>query len=85
MLIVLGVFAYAFIVLIEEAIGSLSGAAFIVGGIYLIAVAVLFLLRKRLFLNMFTNLFTGIIGGEDSADNWKKLLLMVVKNIRASL
>ena len=83
MLIVLGVFAYAFIVLIEEAIGSLSGAAFIVGGIYLIAVAVLFLLRKRLFLNMFTNLFTGIIGGEDSADNWKKLLLMVVKNIRA--
>ena len=54
MFIVLGVFAFAFIVLVGEAIGSLSGAAFIVGGVYLIAAIVLILLRKRVFLNMFS-------------------------------
>ena len=57
LLIVLGVFAFAFIVLLGEEIGSMSGAAFIVGGVYLIAVLVLVLLRKRLFVNMFSNLF----------------------------
>ena len=55
LLIVLGVFAFAFIVLLGEEIGSMSGAAFIVGGVYLIAVLVLVLLRKRLFVNMFSN------------------------------
>ena len=64
LLIVLGVFAFAFTVLISEAIGSMSGAAFIVGGVYLIALVILILLRKRLFLNMFTNLFSGIIEEE---------------------
>ena len=85
LLVVLGVFAFAFIVLIGEAIGSLSGAAFIVGGVYLIAVSVLILLRKRLFLNMFTNLFSGIIEKESPSDNWKTLLLMIVKNLRGNL
>ena len=86
LLVVLGIFAFAFIVLIGEAIGSLSGAAFIVGGVYLIAVSVLILLRKRLFLNMFTNLFSGIIEEESPSDNWKKtLLLMIIKNLRGNL
>lgn len=85
LLIVLGVFAYAFIVLIGEAIGSLSGAAFIVGGVYLVAVTVLFLLRKRLFLNMFTNLFSGIIGDETSSGSLRSLLLVIVQNLRSSM
>ena len=71
--------------LIGEAMGSLSGAAFIVGGVYLIALVILFLLRKRLFLNMFTNLFSGIIEEESPSDNWKTLLLMIVKNLRGNL
>ena len=85
LLVVLGVFAFAFIVLIGEAIGSLSGAAFIVGGIYLIAVIILILLRKRLFLKMFTNLFSRIIEEESPSDNWKTVFLMIVRNLRGNL
>ena len=85
LLVVLGIFAFAFIVLIGEVIGSMSGAAFIVGGVYLIAVSILILLRKRLFLNMFTNLFSGIIEEESPSDSWKTLLLMIVRNLRSNL
>lgn len=84
-LIVLAVFAFAFIVLLGQVIGSLSGAAFIIGGLYLTGVVILFLLRKRLFLDMFTNLFTGIVGSDNPADSWKTLLLTVVKNLRNNL
>ena len=85
MFIVLGVFAFAFIVLIGEVIGSLSGAAFIVGGVYLIAAIVLILLRKRLFINMFSNIFSGIIEEKSKSDNWKTILLMIVRNMRSHL
>ena len=85
LLIVLGVFAFAFIVLIGEAIGSMSGAAFIVGGVYLIAALVLIFLRKRLFVNMFSNLFSGIIDQGSPADDLKPLLLKLVRNIRSNL
>ena len=82
LLVVLGVFALAFIILLGEAIGSLSGAAFIVGGAYLIAFAILFFLRKRLFLKMFTNLFTGILNSGTSSDKWKTLALVAVRYLR---
>lgn len=82
LLLVLGIFAFAFVVLIGEAIGSLSGAAFIVGGIYLIVFAVLFFLRKRLFLKMFTGLFTGILDSGTSSDKWKTLALVAVRYLR---
>ena len=85
LLIVLGVFAFAFTVLIGEAIESMSGAAFIVGGVYLIVLVILILLRKRLFLNMFTNLFSGIIDQGSPADDLKPLLLKLVRNIRSNL
>ena len=85
LLIVLGVFAFAFIVLLGEEIGSMSVAAFIVGGVYLIAVLVLVLLRKRLFVNMFNNLFSGIIDQGSPADDWKPLLLKIVRNMRSRL
>ena len=49
------------------------------------AVVILFLLRKKLFRRMFTNLFSGIIKEESPADSWKTLLLMIVRNLRGSL
>lgn len=85
LLIVLGIFAYAFILLLGEAVGSMTGAAFIVGGVYLMAVVILFLLRKKLFRRMFTNLFSEIIKEESPADSWKTLLLMIVRNMRNNL
>ena len=82
MVIVLTIFAFAFIILLWEAIGSLSVAAFIVGCVYLAVAAVLFFLRKSLFVNMFTNLFTEIMQKHTSDDSWKSLLLIVVQNLR---
>ena len=85
LMIVLAILAMAFIILIGDAIGSWSGAAFIVGGVYLIAFAVLYFLRKRMFLNTFTNLFTDIVDSGTPLDNWKSLLLIIVKNLRNSM
>lgn len=85
MVIVLAVLAFAFILLLGEAIGSFSGAAFIVGGVYLLGAATVFILRKRLFLKMFTNLFTGVMEENKPSDSWKTVLLMLVRNLRRSL
>ena len=85
LLIVLAVFAFAFIVLLDDLIGSLSGAAFIVGGVYLLCAMILFIFRKRLFLNMFTNLFTGIADTSSPTDSWKPLLMTLVRNLRIIL
>lgn len=85
MVIVLAVFAFAFIILLEKPVGSMSGAAFIVGGVYLSGAIVLFLLRKLLFVNMFTKLFTGIMQTNTPDDSWKSLLLIVVQNLRKNL
>ena len=82
LLLVLAIFAVAFIMLLGEAIGSFSGAAFIVSGVYLIALGVLFLMRKRLFLNMCTVLFTGIINSGTPTDKWKSLALVAVRYLR---
>lgn len=85
LMIVLAVFAIGFIILLGDAIGSWSGATFIIGGVYLIVLAVLFFLRKKLFLNMFTNLFTGILDTGTPADSWKSLLLTFVRYLRGIL
>ena len=85
MVIVLAVFAFAFIILLEKPVGSMSGAAFIVGGVYLSGAIVLFLLRKFLFVNMFTKLFTGIMQTNTPDDSWKSLLLILVQNLRKNL
>ena len=85
MVIVLAVFAFAFIILLEKPVGSMSGAAFIVGGVYLSGAMVLFFLRKLLFVNMFTKLFTGIMQTNTPDDSWKSLLLILVQNLRKNL
>lgn len=85
LMIVMAVFAIGFIMLLGEAIGSWSGAAFIVGGVYLIAFTVLFFIRKRLFVNMFANLFSGILDTGNPADSWKALVLTMVRYLRRQL
>ena len=82
MLIVLGVLAYAFIMLIGEAIGSLSGAAFIVGAVSLAGAAVIFLLRKKLFLNIFSDIFTEIINAAKPSNDLRTLLQTIVNRLR---
>lgn len=71
LLIALAVFAFAFIVLIGDANGSYCGAAFIVGGIYLALAVMLFVFMKRPV--------------QQKTDNWKALLLLVVRNLRNAL
>ena len=85
MVVVLLIFAFASVLLLGEAIGSLSIAAIIVGAVYLFVTAVLIFLRKRLFVNMFTDLFTGIIKSNAPADSWKSLLLIFVRNLRQNI
>lgn len=85
LMIVLAAFAFGFILLLGDLIGSQAGAAFIVGGVYLAAFAVLFFLRKKLFTGMFVRLFTGIIEDDTSSDGWKSLVLIIVRHIRARL
>lgn len=85
MVIVLAVFAFAFIILLEKPVGSMSGAAFIVGGVYLSGAIVLFFLRKFLFVNMFTKLFMGIMQTNTPDDSWKSLLLILLQNLRKNL
>ena len=85
MLIVLSIIAFALIILIGEKIGSLSCAAFIVGGIYFVLAAVLFFLRKRLFANMFTKLFTDVSQTNTLDESWKSLLMVIAKNLGKNL
>ena len=85
MVVVLLIFAFASVLLLGEAIGSLSIAAIIVGAVYLFVTAVLIFLRKRLFVNMFTDLFTGIIKSNAPANSWKSLLLIFVRNLRQNI
>lgn len=85
MLIVLAVFAFAFIVLLGDAIGSWSGAAFIVGGVYLIALLILFLLRKKLFLKAFTNIFENVMPADEPASDWKSAALVIVRYLRGRI
>lgn len=84
LLVVLAVFAFAFIILLGDAIGSWSGAAFIVGGVYLAGILVLYLKRKTLFLNMFNNLFTGIVETYTPDDSWKSVLLVIIRSIKST-
>lgn len=85
LLIVLAVFAFAFVILLGEAIGNLWGAALIVGGVYLIVLLIIFLLRKQLFLNMFVNLFEGMMEDNAGRDDLKSASLIVVRYLRKSL
>lgn len=73
-LIVLAVFAVGFILLLAEAIGSWSGAAFIVGGVYLIALIIIWLIRRKRAKDAYMQ-----------ATSWKPLALMAIRYVRSLL
>lgn len=52
--------AFGFVALLGELIGSWAAAAFIVGGLFLIILTILILYRKRLFRDLFVQLFISI-------------------------
>ena len=56
----LAAFAFGAVLLLGEIIGSWAGAAFIIGSIFLIILALLLIFWKRLFVNIFVKLFIGI-------------------------
>ena len=80
--VLLSVLAFAFILLIGEAIGTFGGAAFIVAGVYLIALSVLIILRKRLFLKMFASLFAGMAEDVSPADEFKALAVIMIRQLQ---
>lgn len=53
-------FAFGFVVLLGDLIGSWADAAFIVGGFFIILLAVLLVLRRKLFRDLFVKLFISI-------------------------
>ena len=58
--IVLAAFAFGAVLLRGDLIGSWPAAAFIVGGIYLIVLALILILWRQLFVNIFVKLFISI-------------------------
>lgn len=63
--IALAAFAFGAVLILGDLIGSWAGAAFIVGGIFLIVLSLLLIYWKRLFVNIFVKLFIGIFYEND--------------------
>ena len=63
--IVMLALAFGLVLLLGSAIGSYAGGAFIVAGFFLLVGVILFLLRKKLFLNSFIKMFVGIFFDEE--------------------
>ncbi len=58
--IVLAAFAFGTVLLLGDLIGSWAAAAFIIGGIFLVALVAVLLIWKNLFVNIFVKLFIDI-------------------------
>jgi hypothetical protein len=58
--IALAAFAFGTVILLGELIGDQAAAAYIIGGIFLILLIILMIFRKKLFVNMFVQLFIGM-------------------------
>lgn len=80
--IVLAAFAFGFIVLLGNATGSWSTAAFIVGGIFMMGLLILFFLRKRLFVNMFSRIFAAVADSGRTESGLNSIALMLVRNLK---
>lgn len=80
--VVLSVLAFAFIMLIGNAIGSLACAAFIVAGIYFLALVLLFIFRKRLFVRMFARMFSALAEDVSPSDDFRSFALILVRHLR---
>ena len=58
--IVLAAFAFGTVLLLGDLIGSWAAAAFIIGGVFLIALIAVLMVWKKLFVDIFVKLFIGI-------------------------
>lgn len=83
--VVLSVLAFGFIMLIGEAMGSLTAATFIVAGVYLLAFIILFIFRKRLFLRMFARMFSELADEISPSDDFRSLALMLIHRLHDQL
>ena len=83
--VVLSVLAFAFIMLIGEAMDSFAAAAFIVAGVYFLAFIVLFIFRKRLFLKMFAKMFSELSDSLSPSDDFRSLALTLIHQLRNQL
>ena len=63
--IVLAAFAFGTVLLLGDLIGSWAAAAFIIGGVFLVALAVMLFFWRSLFLDIFVKLFIGIFYGNE--------------------
>ena len=63
--IVLAAFAFGTVLLLGDVIGSQAGAAFIIGGLFLIVLVVILLVWRKLFVNIFVKLFIDIFYGNE--------------------
>lgn len=67
--IVLMASAFGGVLLLGDLIGSYAAGAFIIAGVFLIALIVLFLVRKKLFVGGFIKLFLALFfDGENSEE-----------------
>ncbi|MBR5862402.1 MAG: hypothetical protein IKZ08_03640 [Bacteroidales bacterium] len=83
--VVLSVLAFAFIMLIGEAMDSFAAAAFIVAGVYFLAFIVLFIFRKKLFLKMFAKMFSELSDSLSPSDDFRSLALTLIHQFRNQL
>lgn len=70
--IVLMASAFGGVLLLGDLIGSYAAGAFIIAGVFLIALIVLFLVRKKLFVNGFIKLFLALFFDEENAEEVQK-------------
>ena len=63
--IVLAAFAFGTVLLLGDLIGSWAAAAFIIGVVFLVALAVMLFFWRSLFLDIFVKLFIGIFYGNE--------------------
>lgn len=63
--IVLASFAFGTVLLLGNLIGSWAAAAFIIGGVFLIAIVVILFVWKKLFTDIFVKLFIDIFYGNE--------------------
>ena len=63
--IVLAAFAFGTVLLLGDLIGSWAAAAFIIGGVFLVAFVAVLLVWKKLFVNIFVKLFIDIFYGNE--------------------
>lgn len=63
--VVLLALAFGLIILIGDALDNYAIGAFIIAGVFLIATVILFMLRKKLFINSFLKMFLNIFFDEE--------------------